>query len=407
MGLIVLADCNNFFVSCERVFRPKLEKVPVIVLSNNDGCVVSRSNEAKALGIKMGEPYFQIKEFCERHKVAVFSSRFSLYWDFSKRVMSILAMHALEMQIYSIDEAFLEYPEGVGSEFVFKEAVELREKVKQWTCIPISLGIAETKTLAKIAAGHAKKVGVFDLSNPEVQNEVLKNTLIGEVWGIGPRLSKTLISMGIRTALQFKKMDPSRVRAKMGVVGERIFWELSGLRCNELEEAKPKKSITVSRSFGEIVQEKEKLEEVLSTFISNASEKLRSEKNLASEITVFIQEGFDITSLSEKIELPTSDTPDLIRIGKKILSKIFLPNRKYKKCGVVFSNLTSENEEVKDLFLQKKDPKRKLLMQTIDQLNGRFGKNRLFFGAAGVSEKWKGLLHSEMDWDQLPLVRLL
>jgi DNA polymerase V len=407
MGLIVLADCNNFFVSCERVFRPKLEKTAVIVLSNNDGCVVSRSNEAKALGIKMGEPFFQIKEFCERHKVAVFSSNFSLYRDFSKRVMNILSMHAEEMQIYSIDEAFLEYPEGLEKDFVVAEATSLREKVKQWTGIPISLGIAETKTLAKIAAGLAKKVGVFDLSSPDLQIEILGNTPIGDVWGIGPRLSKTLISMGIRTALQFRKMDPSRVRAKMGVVGERIFWELSGLRCNELEEEKPKKSITVSRSFGEIIQEKEKLEEVLSTFISKASEKLRGEKNLASEITVFIQEGFDVTSLSEKIETPTSDTSDLLKIGKKIMSKIFLPQRRYKKCGVVFSNLILENQEVKDLFLQKKDPKRKLLMQTVDQLNGRFGKNSLFFGATGVSEKWKGLLHSEMDWDQLPVVRIL
>lgn len=406
MGLIVLADCNNFFVSCERVFRPKLEKVPVIVLSNNDGCVVSRSNEAKELGIKMGEPYFQIREFCQRHNIAVFSTNFSLYRNFSKRVMDILSRGAVEMQIYSIDEAFLEYPEDLDGKDLSIEAFQLREKVRQWTGIPISLGIAETKTLAKIAAGFGKKVGVFDLSNKDLLNDILKQLPIGEVWGIGPRLAKTLISMGIRTAFQFKEMDPSRVRAKLGVVGERILWELRGLRCNELEESKPHKSITVSRSFGEIIQKKEELEEVLSTFISKASEKLRLEKNLAREITIFIQEGFDITSLSEKIAVPTSDTTDLLRRGKQILAKIFVKDKRYKKCGVVFSQLLQENEEIKDLF-SPKNPKRKLLMETIDSLNARFGKNSLFFGAVGIREKWKELFHSEMGWEHLPLVKTI
>jgi DNA polymerase V len=404
LGLIALADCNNFYVSCERVFRPKLETTPLIVLSNQDGCVVSRSNEAKELGIKMGEPYFLIREFCERHKVVVFSSNFSLYRNFSKRVMDILSMHALEMEIYSIDEAFLEYPEDLDSKDLLKESFLLCEKVKRWTGIPISLGIAETKTLAKIAAGFAKKVGVFDLSGKELQNDILKQIPIGEVWGIGRRIAKTLMSMGIRTAFQFKEMDPSRVRAKLGVVGERIVWELRGLRCSELEESQPKKSIRVSRSFGEIIQKKEVLEEVLSTFISKGAERLRSEKNLATEITVFIQEGFEITCLSEKIAVPTSDTTYLLQIGKHILAKIFEQGKRYKKCGVVFSQLVQENEEIKDLF-SPKNPKRKLLMETIDELNSRFGKNSLFFGAVGMRKKWKELLHTEMGFDHLPLVK--
>ena len=225
--MIVLADCNNFFVSCEKVFNPKLEGFPVIVLSNNDGCVVSRSNEAKKIGIKMGDPYFQIKEFCLRHNVAVFSSNFQLYKDLSKRVMNILSSMGADIEIYSIDEAFI----SIETEGVYAECIDLRKKVMQWVGIPISLGIAQTKTLAKVAGNLAKKskTGVFEISDFEIQKEILRSYPIGDVWGIGSRLAQLLKSIGIRTALEFRELDPSIVRKKMGVIGERMLWELRGL----------------------------------------------------------------------------------------------------------------------------------------------------------------------------------
>ncbi len=407
--MIVLADCNNFFVSCERVFNPGLEGAPVIVLSNNDGCVVSRSNEAKKLGIKMGEPYFQIKEFCARHGVIVYSSNFTLYRDLSSRVMEILREAQPDIEIYSVDEAFLQYPEDAD---IFPICQTLRSQVKQWVGIPISLGIAPTKTLAKVAGSLAKKIdsGVFDIRNAELQREVLSKYPIGDVWGIGSRLSKVIKGMGVHNALDFREMDPPIVRKKLGVIGERMLWELRGLSCNHLEEVKPKKSITVSRSFGQVIQEIEKLEEALATFASAATEKLRKQNGKASELSIFVGDGLEIETAQESLDQPTSDTAEIITKAKMLLQRIFTPRKRYKKCGVLLAGIVPEDAAPTDLFLQKASPKRKALMQTVDALNGRFGKNRLFFAATGVDPTWKPRRdelssHNTTEWDILPVVK--
>jgi DNA polymerase V len=407
--MIVLADCNNFFVSCEKVFNPRLEGAPVVVLSSNDGCVVSRSNEAKKLGIKMGDPYFQIKEFCTRHGVAVFSSNFMLYQDLSRRVMEILTAAQPNIQIYSVDEAFLEYPENEGIVSICKV---LRKQVNDWVGIPISLGIAPTKTLAKVAGNLAKKSdsGVFDIRDPEVQREVLAKYAIGEVWGIGSRLAKVLKEMGIHNALDFREMDPPIVRKKMGVIGERLLWELRGLSCNHLEERKPKKSITVSRSFGAVITDQETLAEALATFAAAASEKLRKQGSKAAELSIFLGDGAEIESSEESFYQPTSDTSQIIAMAKLLLARIFTPTKRYKKCGVLLAGLILEDAAPSDLFAPKTNPKRKALMNTIDTLNGRFGKNRLFFAAAGVNPTWgprKDELssHNTTEWDALPVVK--
>ncbi len=407
--MIVLADCNNFFVSCEKVFNPRLDGIPVIVLSSNDGCVVSRSNEAKALGIKMGEPYFQIREFCLRHNVAVCSSNFKLYQGLSKRVMMVLSEASPQVEIYSVDETFLEF---LDAKNLFSTCVALREKVKQWVGIPISLGIAPTKTLAKVAGSIAKKSeqGVFDISDLDVQKNVLRSYPIGDVWGIGSRLALLLKGMGIRTALQFREMDPPTVRKKMGVIGERLLWELRGLSCNHLEERKAKKSITVSRSFGEVITDKQLLSEALATFAVTAAEKLRGQKSKASLLSIFIGDPFEVETGEERLDRPTNDTAEIITAAKKILERIFTPHRRYKKCGIVLIDLVAENEPVSDLFLSKENPKRKALMQTVDMLNGRYGKNRLFFGAMGTSSSWKSRSrehsgHNTTEWNHLPTVK--
>ena len=406
--MIVLADCNNFFVSCEKVFNPSLEGLPVIVLSNNDGCVVSRSNEAKAIGIKMGDPYFQIKDFCIRHNVAVFSSNFQLYRDLSNRVMSVLSSIGADIEIYSVDEAFL----LIEPEEIYQKCIGLRKKVKQWVGIPISLGIAQTKTLAKVASSVAKKSdsGVFDISNPEIQKEILQKYPIGDVWGIGARLSQALKSMGVRTALEFRNMDPPIVRKKMGVVGERMLWELRGLSCNHLEGPRPKKSITVSRSFGKVIEKEAELAEALSTFVSSASEKLRLQKSTASGISIFLGDGLNLYEEKEILDRSTSDTSEIITIAKKLLSKIFIVNIRYKKCGVVLFDISPESVVSNDLFLPKENPKRKALMKTVDLLNERFGKNSLFFGAMGTKPKWNSRKnelsdHNTIEWDHLPIVK--
>lgn len=406
--MIVLADCNNFFVSCEKVFNPSLEGLPVIVLSSNDGCVVSRSNEAKKIGIKMGEPYFQIKEFCVRHKVVVFSSNFQLYKDLSRRVMSILSDGVADIEIYSVDEAFI----FSASKEVFSDCIDLRKKVKRWVGIPISFGIAPTKTLAKVAGSLAKKsdVGVFDISDPEIQKEVLQSYPIGDVWGIGSRLAQLLKTMGIRTALEFREMDPPIVRKKMGVIGERMLWELRGMSCNHLEDPKPKKSITVSRSFGKVISEQSELAEALATFTSSACEKLRRQKSKAAGLSIFLGDGLEVYDEKEIFHSPTSDTSEIIAAAKMLLARIFSPNKRYKKCGIVLFDFSPEDAVSSDLFCQKENPKKRALMQTVDLLNGRLGKNRIFFGAMGVNPEWNSRSnehsgHNTLDWDHLPIVK--
>lgn len=418
MSHFVLADCNNFYASCERLFNPKLEGVPLIVLSNNDGCVVARSQEAKKIGIKMGQPYFQIKDFCSRHRVAVYSSNYRLYGDLSERVMNILSEASSDIEIYSIDEAFLQYSASLPIDLIFSKCIELRKKVKKWVGLPISLGIAPTKTLAKIANDLAKKnqMGVFSLSSPTIQKEVLQDYPVEDIWGIGSRLSAQLRSIGILTAWEFKEMDPSIIRKKMGVTGERILWELRGLSCLKLEEPKEKKSITKSRSFGKIVTERKEIEEALATFVSTACIKLRAQGSCANGISVFIESlnGELSTrrqySMVKTFAFPTSDTPQMISAAKLILSKIFVEKERYKKCGIILLDLVAKELVIPDLFLGGFDPKRATLMRTVDSVNARFGKNTVFFAAIGTNPQWKmrsdrRSQYNTTEWNALPIVQ--
>lgn len=421
MNHFVLADCNNFYVSCERLFNPRLEGKPVIVLSNNDGCVVARSQEAKKLGIKMGEPFFKIKEYCYRHRIAVYSSNYRLYGDLSARVMQILSEIAPEIEIYSIDEAFLSFPASIPSAELFNHCLEIRQKVKKWTGIPLSLGIAPTKTLAKAASKMAKKgsEGVFDLSEPDVREKVLQGFPIEDLWGIGSQWKKILCAQDIATAWQFKEKESVFIRKLMGVVGERMWWELQGVSCLSLQEPSPRKNITSSRSFGNPITDLTSLSEALASFVNTACIKLRGQNSYAQGLYVYVESIVNsltgeraTTGASAALPFPSQDTPQIICAAKDCLKQIFRENVKYKKCGVVLLDLIQERDVIPDLFLGNIDPKRKALNEVVDSINEYYGKNTLFYGAMGTSAMptWKmrsdkSSCYETTCWKNLPIVR--
>lgn len=422
MRHFVLVDCNNFFVSCERLFNPKLEGVPVIVLSNNDGCVVARSQEAKKLGIRMGEPYFKIKDFCVHQRVHVFSSNFQLYGDLSQRVMNTLKEFTPDIQIYSIDEAFLSYPKEMPIQELFAICVEIKQRIKKWVGIPVSIGIAPTKTLAKVANTMAKKnreVGLFDLSCEEKREEVLKDFPVEDVWGIGRRLAVKLRSKRIYTAWEFKQCDPIVIRSTMGVIGERMLWELRGLSCLPLEKPQPKKSMTYSRSFGKTVTQLEDLEQALCTYVSRLCAKLRQEERAcANTMIVYLEAlvdsntGFRQTySLTVPFEYPTNDTSLMIMAAKQCLQQLYSAEHRYKKCGVILLGLEPEDQVSPDLFAPTPTAKQRQATHLMDNINTRFGKETLFLGAEGIdSSNWRkrsenSSAFNTTSWDHLPIVR--
>lgn len=417
MSWFILIDCNNFYASCERVFNPRLEGRPLVVLSNNDGCVIARSQEAKQLGIKMGEPYFKIKNLCAYRQVAIYSSNYALYGDLSQRVMDILSEMAPELEVYSIDEAFLKFPDHLSGEQISQIALEIQQRIRKWVGLPTSLGIASTKTLAKAANAFAKKnrTGIFLFETAHLQ-ENLENFPIGDVWGIGRRLQEKLYSLGVRTAWDFSQNDPQQIRRKMGVVGERMVWELRGVSCLFLEAPTSKKSIACSRSFGKPVTAKEELAEALSTFAVTVCRKLRRQAHGAQAVCIYL-EAFSSDRLaanryfSTVIRFPvaTQDTTYVIQAAKHALENLYRSNEVYKKCGVILLDLLPAQTIVPDLFFEE-NPKKMALMHIVDSLNTHFGKNTLFFGAMGVSPKWKGRSercsnHYTTDWNELALVK--
>lgn len=417
--MFVLIDCNNFFVSCERLFNPQLEGKPVIVLSSNDGCVVARSQEAKDLGIKMGEPYFTIQALCERCHVEVFSSNFSLYGNLSARVMSMLRDFCADIEIYSIDEAFLSFPDSEPIASLIAASSALRRKVKQWTGIPISIGIAPTKTLAKVANYQAKKkraTGICSLTTLQEQTKTLHSLPVEEVWGIGSRTTKALHPMGIRTAQEYRDADPLMIRNKFGVVGERILWELRGKDCLPLSEAAPKQSITCSRSFGQIVTALEDLEEAIANHVFSASRKLREQNEYANALYVFFEfltdKGKGLRgshSSTVTFSQPTSDTGRMIAAAKNALASLFQKELAYKKCGVILLNLVPEHSVHGDLFAPRPDPKRIQLAKTVDAINKQYGKETLTYAAMGTDHSWECRSQKRSNrftsvWDELPIV---
>jgi DNA polymerase V len=421
MTRLALVDCNNFFCSCERVFNPSLHGKPLVVLSNNDGCIISRSEEAKALGIPMGAPLHEQRELIRRHGVQVFSSNYTLYGDMSARVMSILREEVPAIEVYSIDEAFLRLPEN----FTGEHTRALRAKVLQWTGIPVCIGIGSTKLLAKLANRHVKKNravtgGVFDLTHCRDPDGILADTPADGLWGVGRNLGVRLAGMGIMSALDFRHADPAAIRRSMGVVGERMLRELNGISCLELETMPPdRKGVMASRSFGTPVDSLEELEEALANHVARAGEKIRRFGLLATGMEVFLRTNRfrkDQPQYSPGIvvtlDRATHATAELMTTARELLHRIHRPGYRYKKTGVHLTNLVPMEEYQPGLFDRVK-PGRIDVDRIVDEINSRLGdpRNPVITRASqgtlrsGKGWKMRAERHSPLyttDWNQLP-----
>ena len=418
MTVFALADCNNFYVSCERVFKPELNGKPVIVLSNNDGCAVARSNEVKTLGVKMGVPFFKLKHIIKNNNINVFSSNYALYGDMSNRVMQTLSMFTPAIEIYSIDEAFLDLTNFVFTDLT-SHAHSICNKVKKDTGLPISIGIATSKTLAKIANKIAKKSlktdGVLDLTLIKYQDKALELTRIEDVWGIGRRYSAYLKLRNIKTALDFKYADTRMIKQKMGINGIRTQKELCGESCYPLDVMPAtRKSISVSSSFKIPVTNFDDLSQALSLYISRGAVKLREQNSFAETMTVYVMTNrFKTESFyynSKTIILPTAinTTPELIKNGKSILKQIFQTDKQYKKTGIVFSKLVKNGHVQQDLFDTTDKTRTKKLMKAMDKINSKMGRHCAKYAATGLSkhQAWKTAFNYRSpayttDWNQL------
>ena len=413
---IALVDCNNFYASCERLFQPALRGKPVVVLSNNDGCVIARSNEAKALGIGMGDPWHLSKPKFARHGVIVRSSNYTLYGDLSARVMKVLQEFTPDLEIYSIDEAFLSF-EGFESRLE-KHARELRRTTLQWTGIPVSVGIAPTKTLAKVANRTAKKQpgreGVCDLMKERDQIDALSNLELTDLWGVAGRMALRLNALGIDTPLKLRDADTTMLRERLGVVMERMSRELRGIPCHDLVLANPdKKSIIASRSFGRAVTAHHEMSEAVSSHMERAAEKMRRQNLAASMISVFVTtnpfKAADrqyATSYSVRLPVPSADTAILLRAAAHALDRIWRDGFRYKKAGVMLLDLAPAAIVQVDLWTAPDTPRRKSLMQTIDRLNADHGRGGVRFASTGTKQEWKLRCDQRSpryttDWDEL------
>lgn len=397
-NLFALADCNNFYASCERVFNPSLRNMPVVVLSNNDGCVIARSSEAKNLGIRMGVPAFEIEKILNENLVAVFSSNYPLYGDLSMRVMNILSAFTPSLEIYSIDEAFLDLT-GLMIPSVREYALKIRQTVLKSTGMPVSIGIAPTKTLAKIANHQAKLTSspVIILDSEDDIMRVLKETGVKEIWGIGKQHTKFLNSHGIMTAFDFIHAPDPWIRKNMTVVGLRTKQELAGKSCLEIEDlVQPKKAICTSRSFGSMQTDVEPLEEAVASFASHCAEKLRRQKSVASQLMVFIHTNAFRTDLPQYvrnrvISLPvsTNSSIELVKYSIDALHSIFRKGYQYKKAGVIVTGLMPESEIQQNLFTDPQDDRQKKLMQSMDLMNRKMGHQAVKIATQGSGRRWK------------------
>ena len=393
---VALIDCNSFYVSCERLFNPKIQNVPVVVLSNNDGCVISRSTEAKKLGIRMGEPYFKVKDLVKKNNVQIFSSNYALYGDLSRRVMKVLKGFTDKIEIYSIDEAFLDLSH-IKDEQVEEYGKQIRERVLKWTGIPTSVGISNTKTLSKVANHIAKKnkAGVIFLK--ENIDNILKDFDIADVWGVGRQLSKLYIKNGIDNAYKLKNISNTWVKKSTNVLGAKTVMELRGIPCIDLEtEEMKRKSCCVSRSFGKKVESLDKLKESITTHCLNAAEKIRTDKQTTRAVTIFIRTSpFDKNrkyySNSITIELPvaTNNSIELVKTAISGLGKIYKYGYFYQKAGVILSKLRDASEKELNLLAPILENKSQPLMRAIDFTNAKYGRNAISIAQAGISNDWK------------------
>lgn len=416
--VIGLADCSNFYASCEKLFRPDLKHVPVIVMSSNDGCVIARSKEAKALGFKMGQPFFECRELIERNGVEVFSSNFTLYGDISQRVMTILEELCPQISVYSVDEAFI-LATGIPDLLGFGRHV--RSTVLQWTGIEVGIGFSQTKTLAKLANHAAKQYpatgGVVDLTDRQRQLRLMKLVPAGEVWGVGRKYAERLASLGIHTALDLAQANPKSIRQQFSVVLERTVAELNGEACQDLEEiATASQQIIRSRSFGTRVSELAKMRQAITEFTARAAEKLRSEGQVAKRLSVFIRTNAfnsrepqysNLASIT--LATPSSDTRALVAGAMRVLEGIWKDGYRYAKGGIMLAELSPADAVQGDLFASSDKPRSAELMKVVDQIN-QSGVGRVFLAGQGVHQEWdmrRQFLSPAYTtrWEDLPKVR--
>lgn len=413
-----VVDCNNFYVSCERVFQPKLEKIPVVVLSNNDGCIISRSQEVKALDVRMGDPAFKYKEIFQKNNVQVFSANFPLYADLSSRVMKTISELVPDMEMYSIDEAFYKYT-AIDNNFHLTQAEKIRKAVMKGVGIPVSIGIASTKTLSKVANETAKKnpkyKGICALFTKKDRDQILKYLDVGNIWGIGRQLSAFLNERGIYTAYQLMHCEDSWIKKELTISGLKTVKELRGEECIEVEFERPaKKSIISSKSFGYKVTRIEDLIEAVSSFTARGAEKLREENEVAACIHVAIT-----TSHYKKEELrysnvasaglpwPTNYTPTLIEAAVSTLKRIFKPGINYKKATIMLTGLTDANSVQASLFHPIRSSKEETnLMKAVDSINRLWGSGTVQFASQGIQKRWKGKAENRSkryttNWNEL------
>ncbi|MBI5519620.1 MAG: Y-family DNA polymerase [Desulfovibrio sp.] len=420
MPLYALVDCNNFYASCERLFRPELKRTPIVVLSNNDGCVISRSSEAKALGIPMAAPAFQWEHAFRRHGVAVFSSNYALYGDLSARVMSVLEDMAPRVEVYSIDEAFLDLTGVADAETLCRA---LRERVARHTGIPVSIGIARTKTLAKLAAGRAKKrpehEGVFRLDEADREG-LLAATEAGEVWGVGHRSAKRLAARGVRTALDFIRLPQQWVRTELTVTGLHIQLELKGISCLDMAAAPaPRRSVLCSRSFGQLIEDREHLREAVCSFAARAAEKLRRAGLEAQAVQVFVLTPRHRQELPQHqgqatigLPLPSDFTPEIVDAALRGLDEAFREGFAYLKAGVVLLGLTPASARQRSLLdlPPEERQRRRALTAVMDAVNARHGRGALRLALSAAPDRpWHMRQHRRSpryttNWDELPRV---
>jgi DNA polymerase V len=401
--MFALIDCNNFYASCERVFRPDLNGKPIVVLSNNDGCVIARSNEAKALGIPMGAPAFEYENLFKQHHVQVFSANFALYGDMSNRVMNILSDYSPDIEIYSIDEAFLKL-DGFSYFDLQQYGEQMRYKVTKWTGIPISVGIAPTKALSKVANRIAKKFpektkGVYIIDSEEKRIKALKWLKIEDVWGIGRQHTERLNAQKVFTAFDFTQLADDWVRKHLTIVGLRLKRDLQGIPTLDLEEAQPKKNIATTRSFETNYTEYEQLEERISTFASSCAEKLRKQKSCCNSLMVFIQTNKHRNDLPQysrnivvKLPFPTNSSIELSKFATQALKHIFKQGFYYKKAGVIVQDFTPEAITQTTLF-ENRNERHIPLMRAIDKLNNSFGRHKVRL----ASQDTKGLCKMKQE----------
>jgi DNA polymerase V len=394
--MIALVDCNNFYASCERVFNPKIDKKPVIVLSNNDGCVIARSNEAKTLGIKMGHPAFKLKNLIEEYNINVFSTNFALYGDLSKRVMNVMSTEVEKMEIYSIDEAFLDFTDYASKE----RGVAIREKVKKWTGIPVSVGIAQTKVLAKVAAHIAKKhtkAGVFMFDDENLIRRALNVFAVEDLWGVGTKTAQKLKAVGIHTALQFRECDSNWVNRNLSVNGVRLQKELFGEVCYPLElTRKRKQNICTARSFGSEIKKLSKLKEAIGSYANTCAAKLRKEKSCCTTVSVFLSTNPFNPQAKQynpykviQLNVPTNDSMEIVKFAIKGLESIYRDDCIYKKAGVIVGRTVPQGQIQLSLFDSLDRGKRKNINIAVDKVNSLMGKNKIHLAVEGNGRKWK------------------